>query len=177
NQFSALALEMAGIQGNTVTAILDDMREQGDAVIPYNQWQSEMGPQTQQMKDLQMIQYDLLHGKRYSEYLMPELVRTPSADYHLGLYPEMLAQKVVETADSYEFYVEGAPRFSEVLVDGEPVTAEWQPAEQGLAVFSVLKDQVKEDAAIQVVVYNSRGAVLKETSEFTIEETVATSKK
>lgn len=176
NQFSALALEMAGVQGNKVTAILDDMREQGDSVIPYNQWQSEMGPQTQQMKDLQMIQYDLLHGKRYSEYLMPDLVRRPSADYHLGLYPEMHAQKVLETTDSYEFYVEGAPRFSEVLVDGEPVPVEWQSAEQGLAVFSVLKDQVEEDAAIQVVVYNSRGAVLKETSEFTIEETVVTSR-
>lgn len=176
NQFSALALEMAGVQGNTVTAILDDMRGQGDAVIPYNQWHSEMGPQTQQMKDLQMIQYDLLHGKRYSEYLMPELVRTPSADYHLGLYPEMHAQKVVEAAGSYEFYIEGAPKFSEVLVDGEPVPAEWQSAEQGLAMFSVPKQQVEDDAEIQVVVHNSRGAVLKQTAVFTIEETVVTNR-
>lgn len=176
NQFSALALEMAGVEGNSVTAILDEMREQGDAVIPYNQWQSEMGSQTQEMKDLQMVQYDLLHGKRYSEYLMPELVRTPSPDYHLGLYPEMAAQKVVETPESYELYIQGAPKFSEVLVDGEPVAAEWRTEEQGLAVFSVPKQQVGKDADLQVVVYNSRDAVLRETQTFTIEETVQTSR-
>lgn len=176
NQFSALALEMAGVQGTTVTAILDEMREQGDSVIPYNQWQSQMGRQTQEMKDLQMIQYDLLHGKRYSEYLMPELVRTPSPDYHLGLYAEMNAQKVVETPESYELYIEGAPRFSEVLIDGKPIAAEWQTAEQGLAMFSIPKQQVERDAEIQVVVYNSRNAVLRETNVFTIEETVQMSR-
>lgn len=176
NQFSALALEMAGVEGNTVTAILDDMRERGDAVIPYNQWQEQMGEQTEQMKDLQMIQYDLLHGKRYAEYLMPELVRTPSPDYHLGLYPEMNAQKMVETPESYELYIEGAPKFSEVLVNGEAQTAEWQTGGQGLAVFTLPKQQVEKDAEIQVVVYNSRGAVLRQTDVFTIEETVETSK-
>ncbi|ANU10167.1 phosphoglycerol transferase family protein, alkaline phosphatase superfamily [Planococcus antarcticus DSM 14505] len=176
NQLGAVALDMAGVQGNAVTAILDDMREQGDAVIPYNQWRAQMGEQTQEMKDLQMVQYDLLHGKRYSEYLMPDLVRTPSADYHLGLYAEMAAQKVIETSESYDLYVEGAPKFSEVLVDGETTTAEWQTTKQGLAVFSIPKQQVEKDAEIQVVVYNSRGAVLKQTDVFSIEKTVEMSK-
>ncbi|WP_142825924.1 LTA synthase family protein [Planococcus soli] len=176
NQFGAIALEMAGVQGNEVTAILDDLREQGDAVIPYNQWQAQMGQQTQEMKDLQMIQYDLLHGKRYSEYLMPDLVRIPSLDYHLGLYPEMDAQKVVETPESYDLYVKGAPKFSEVLVDGEATAAEWQTAGEGLAIFSIPKQQIEKNAEIQLTVSNSRGAVLRQSDVFTVEETIETSK-
>lgn len=176
NQFGAIALDMAGVQGNEVTAILDDLREQGDAVIPYNQWQAQMGPQTQEMKDLQMIQYDLLHGKRYSEYLMPDLVRIPSQDYHLGLYPEMNAQKVVETPESYELYIEGAPKFSEVVVDGEALAAEWQTAGDGLSIFSIPKQQVEKDAEFQVTVSNSKGAVLRQTDIFSLEEAIRTSK-
>lgn len=176
NQFSALALEMAGVEGNAVTEIVDTMREQGDAVIPYNQWQAEMGLQTQEMKDLQMVQYDLLHGKRYSEYLMPELVRTPSPDYHLGLYPEMNAQKVMETQESFDLYIEGAPKFSEVLIDGKATAAEWQTAGQGLAIFSVPKQKLEPDAEIQVVVYNSRGIALRETAVFSLEDVMETSK-
>lgn len=176
NQFGAVALEMAGVEGNTVTAILDEMREQGNAVIPYNQWQTQMGEQTQEMKDLQMIQYDLLHGKRYSEYLMPDLVRIPSSDYHLGLYPEMATQKVVETPESYELYIEGAPKFSEVLVDGEATAAKWRTAEPGMAIFSIPKQQVEKDAEIQVTVSNSRGAVLRKTDVFSVQETIETSK-
>lgn len=86
----------------------------------------------------------------------------------------MDAQKVIETPESYDLYIEGAPKFSEVVVDGEALAAEWQTAGDGLSIFSIPKVEV--DAEIQITVSNSKGAILRQTDVFSVEETIETSK-
>jgi len=164
NQLGAISLEMAGVQGNTITAILDKMRSQGDSVIPYNQWQKQMGTHTKEMKDLQLIQYDLLHGKRYSEVTIEGLIDTPSKNYHLGLYPTMEIQKVVDSSDTYEVLVKGAPKFTKLIEeDTEEIKSEWIYKGNGISSFTFNKKDIDLKKNYQFVLYDSLDNVLRKT--------------
>ncbi|RLQ86647.1 LTA synthase family protein [Planomicrobium sp. Y74] len=169
NQFGPITMEMAGVEGNTFTAILDRMREKDEAVIPYAQWKSQMGDNSKEMEDLEVIQYDWLHGERYSADLLPNMEFSPTSDYHLGLYPEMTVQRVTEKGTLYEIFVEGAPKYAKLLVDGEEVEEiAWRKAEPGVAAFSVSQDRISAGADVQFAVLNSRGAMLSQTESFNI---------
>ncbi|RAZ79607.1 LTA synthase family protein [Planococcus halotolerans] len=169
NQFGPITMEMAGVEGNTFTAILDRMREKDEAVIPYAQWKSQMGDNSKEMEDLEVIQYDWLHGERYSADLLPNMEFSPVSDYHLGLYPEMAVQRVTEKGTLYEIFVEGAPKYAKLLVDGEEVEEiAWRKAEPGVAAFSVSQDRISAGADVQFAVLNSRGAMLSQTESFNI---------
>lgn len=170
NQFGAIALEMAGVKGNTVTAILDTMREKGDAVIPYNQWQQQMGTQTAEMKDLHQLQFDLLHGNRFAEKVHPALIQKPTDDYHLGLYPKMEIQEITSTGNAYNIIAKGVPKFSKLVnkTDDE-VVFEWEEMTNGLSSFTVNKSDIESDEKYQFKLYNSREKVLQQSTAFTIE--------
>ncbi|WP_282020591.1 LTA synthase family protein [Planomicrobium okeanokoites] len=170
NQFGPITMEMAGVEGNVITAILDRMREKDEAVVPYAQWKSKMGGNTEEMEDLKVVQYDWLHGKRHIADLLPDMKVAAAPDYHLGLYPEMTVQKVTEKGDLYEIFVEGAPKYAKLLVDGEPIEEiAWRKAEEGVAAFSVSQDLIGAGADIQLAVLNSHGAVLSKTEMFKME--------
>lgn len=170
NQFGPVAMEMAGVEGNAITAILDRSREKDEAVIPYAQWQTQMGGNTEEMEDLKMIQYDWLHGKRETASMLPNMEFAPAADYHLGLYSEMTIQQVKEKGTLYEIYVEGAPKYSKLLVDGEEIEEiAWRKAEIGVAAFTVSQDLISSGADVQFAVLNSQGAVLRKTDIFNVE--------
>ncbi len=167
NQFGPITMEMAGVEGNTLTAILDRMREKDEAVIPYAQWKSQMGDNSEEMKDLEVIQYDWLHGERYSADLLPNMEFSAASDYHLGLYPEMTVQRVTEKGTLYEVFVEGAPKYAKLLVDGEEVEEiAWRKAEPGVAAFSFSQDRISSGSDVEFAVLNSRGAVLSKTEPF-----------
>lgn len=172
NQFGAIALEMAGVKGNTVTAILDDMRAKGDAVIPYNQWQKQMGAQTEEMGDLHQIQFDLLHGKRHVEKTIPGLIAMPANDYHLGLYPEMDVQKITDNGNSFEILTKGVPKFTKLLSeDNEELVAEWNELGNGLSTFTVNKSDVEAGEKFRFALYDSLENILRNTDYFEIAET------
>ena len=172
NQFGAIALEMAGVKGNTVTAILDEMRAKGDAVIPYNQWQGQMGSQTKEMGDLHQMQYDLLHGNRYVEKTIPGLIDTPAKDYHLGLYPTMEIQEISSTGNSYEILAEGVPKFTKLLSeDDEELVVEWKAIRNGLSSFTVNKSDVESGEKFRFALYDSLDNILRSTDYFEIAET------
>ena len=169
NQFGPITMEMAGVEGNALTAILDRMREKDEAVIPYAQWKSQMGDSTEEMEDLEVIQYDWLHGERHSADLLPNMEFSPASDYHLGLYPEMNVQRITEKGTLYEIFVEGAPKYAKLLVDGEEVEEiAWRKAEPGVAAFSVSQNRIGPGADVEFAVLNSRGAVLSKTESFNI---------
>lgn len=171
NQFGAVVLEKAGVKGNTVTAILDKMRKENKAIIPYNQWQKEMGNRTEEMQDISMLQYDLLHGERYAEELIPDLIADPSVDFYLGLMPEIEVLEVTETEDQYRILARGAPKFSEVVTeDGQKITAEWLLTESGLSSFRVSKKNIEAGRSVFLAVYNSRDNLLRKSETFTLEE-------
>lgn len=170
NQFGPITMEMAGVKGNAITAILDRMRENGEAVIPYAQWQSQMGGNTEAMEDLKIVQYDWLHGKRHTANLLPNMEFSPASDYHLGLYPGMTVKNVQEKGELYEIFVEGAPKYAKLLVDGEEIKEiAWRKAEAGVAAFTVSQDLISSGADVQLAVLNSQGAVLQKTKVFTME--------
>ena len=170
NQFGPITMEMAGVEGNVVTAILDRMREKDNAVIPYAQWQSQMGGNSEEMEDLSILQYDWLHGDRHTAAILPNMEFLPAPDYHLGLYPDMTVQNVEEQGNLYEIIVEGAPKYAKMLVDGEEIEEiAWRKVKEGVAAFSVSQDLISSGADVQLVVFNSQGAVLRETELFTVE--------
>lgn len=171
NQFGPITMEMAGVEGNAITAILDRMREKEETVIPFAQWKNLMGGNTEEMEDLAIIQYDWLHGDRFTAGLLPGFDLAPDPDYHLGLYPEMTIQKVEEKGTLYEFFVHGAPKYAKMLINGE-VTEEigWRRVEEGLAGFTVSQDIIDAESEIKFVVLNSRGAVLRATDTYTMDQ-------
>lgn len=172
NQFGSIVLEQAGVKGNTVTAILSEMRENNEAIIPYNQWQEEMGSRTERMKDIYMLQYDLLHGERYAENIIPDLIAESSEDYHLGLLPEIEILKVTENSDQYKILARGAPKFSKVMTEnGEEITTEWQLADNGMSYFTVSKKNIEAGRSVFLAVYNSRESLLRKSVAFTLEGT------
>lgn len=170
NQFGPITMEMAGVEGNVVTTILDRMREKNDAVIPYAKWQTQMGSNSEEMEDLKIIQYDWLHGKRYLTDVLPNRELSPASEYHLGLYPKMTVQKVEEKGTLYEIFVKGAPKYAKLLVDGEEIEEiAWRKAKEGVAAFSVSQDLINPGANVQLTVLNSHGAVLSKTELFRVE--------
>lgn len=171
NQFGPITMEMAGVEGTVVTAILDRMREKEEAVVPYAQWKTQMGGNTQEMEDLSAVQYDWLHGNRYTAGILPNLDFVPVPDYHLGLYQDMAIQKVEEKGSLYEFFVHGAPKYAKMLIDGEEAgEIGWRRVEEGLAGFTVSQDIIDAESEIKFVVLNSRGAVLRATDLYKMEQ-------
>lgn len=178
NQFGAIALEMAGVEGNTVTAILDEMRSKGDAVIPYTQWQAQMGSQTKEMNDLHHLQYDLLHGNRYVKNTNPSLISAPAKDYHLGLYPAMKIQEVASFGNSYEILVQGVPKYTKLVSEGdEELAAEWKDIGNGVSSYTVSKNDVEPGEKFRFALYESLGNVLRSTDYFEIAESPVIGKK
>ncbi|ALC88763.1 hypothetical protein AM500_02320 [Bacillus sp. FJAT-18017] len=169
NQFGAIALDMAGVQGNTVTAILDKMRSVGDSVIPYSKWQKQMGQQTKEMKDLRMLQYDLLHGKRYSNNAIDGLIDSPSKDYYLGLYKTMKLVSMEETGGKYKVVVKGAPKYSNLVEESsKEIETEWEDGGTGVAIFFVKKEDVDPDKTYRFIVEDSLGNNLRATKNFSL---------
>lgn len=168
-QFGPITMEMAGVEGNLVTAILDQMREKEDAVIPFAQWKSQMGGNTPEMEDLAILQYDWLHGERHTAAMLPNLQFVPSADYHLGLYPEMAIQSVEEKGGLYEIIVDGAPKYSKLYINGKEIEEKaWRKVQEGTAAFSVTPDLISTGAEVHLAVLNSQGAVLRKTEIYTV---------
>ncbi|MDQ0428845.1 phosphoglycerol transferase MdoB-like AlkP superfamily enzyme [Planomicrobium stackebrandtii] len=171
NQFGAIALEMAGVEGNAVTAILDDMRAKGDAVIPYNQWQQQMGAQTEEMEDLHQLQYDLLHGSRHVEQAIPGLIDAPAENYHLGLVSDMEIQEITSLGNAYEILAEGVPKFTKLLSeDDTELVAEWNELGNGLSSFTVNKSDVEAGEKFRFALYDSLDNILRSTDYFEIAE-------
>lgn len=172
NQFGAIALEMAGVKGNAVTAILDDMRAKGDTVIPYNQWQKKMGAQTKEMGDLHQLQYDLLHGSRHVEASIPGLIDMPSEDYHLGLASDMAVQEITSLGNAYSILAEGVPKFTKLVSENDKeLVVEWKKLSNGLSSFTVNKSDVESGEQFRFALYDSLDNVLRSTDYFEITET------
>ncbi|WP_198038606.1 LTA synthase family protein [Planococcus lenghuensis] len=172
NQFGPIVLDMAEVEGNTVTAILNEMREQGNSVIPYNQWQAEMGGLTEEMKDLQLLQHDLLHGKRYVEEVSLTLMEVPSAAYHLGLYSAIKVQEIYETANAFKILVKGAPKYAELRNgDNESLPSEWMLSDNGLSIFTISKEEIEPRTELHFAVFNSRNSILRKSEPFILVET------
>jgi phosphoglycerol transferase MdoB-like AlkP superfamily enzyme len=167
NQFSAISLEMAGIKGNTVTAVLDKMRGKGQTIIPYNKYQKEMGGLTREMKDLQLLQYDFLHGKKYAKEAIPSLMEAPDEDYFLGQFKEMSFEKSILAGDKYELIAKGVPKYSKLVSNNKKeIPIEWKSSNEGIATFIVDKDAIEEDESYFFVVYDSLGNTLRQTRPF-----------
>lgn len=169
NQFSAITLEMAGVKGNTVTAILDRMRAQNKAVIPYNLFQKQMGSQTNEMRDLHLLQYDLLHGKAYSKNVNGELDLKPSKNYFLGQYKNMKLISINNFQNSINLSLEGVPKFAKLIdSENEEITSEWIGTKNGISDFIISNKDIHSNEKYRFAVYDSMGNILKATEPFKI---------
>ncbi|WP_409290580.1 LTA synthase family protein [Peribacillus sp. SCS-37] len=166
NQFGAIAMDMAGVKGNTVTAMLDEMRQKGRAAIPYLKYQKQMGGVSQEMNDLKMLQYDLLHGKRYADAEIKGLKDSPDNDYFLGIIDKMTFKKVTIDSDAYEISVYGAPKFAKLIDSGgDIVPSEWTGNKNDISTFKIKKSDIKAKEKYRLAVFDSNGNILRKTKE------------
>ncbi|WP_162200607.1 LTA synthase family protein [Mesobacillus campisalis] len=169
NQFSAISLEMAGIKGNAITAILDRMREKNETIIPYNKYQKEMGGLSPEMHDLQLLQYDMLHGKKYAKEAIPNLMGAPDEEYFLGQFKEMSFERSNSAGNKYEMIAKGVPKYSKLVSNNKKeIHIEWKSSNEGIATFIVDKDAIEKDESYFFVVYDSLGNILRQTRPFII---------
>jgi phosphoglycerol transferase MdoB-like AlkP superfamily enzyme len=169
NQFSAISLELAGVKGNTVTAILDRMREQNKPVIPYNLFQKQMGSRTKEMNDLHLLQYDLLHGKGYSKNENTELDLKPSKGYFLGQYKNMKVISIRNNNNNTQISIEGVPKFAKLIdSEKEEIKSEWVGSENGISTFIINKNDINPNEKYRFAVFDSMGNILKTTDSFNI---------
>jgi phosphoglycerol transferase MdoB-like AlkP superfamily enzyme len=169
NQFSAISLSMAGVQGNTVTAILDRMREENKTVIPYNLFKKQMGDQTKEMKDLHLLQYDLLHGRSYSKKEEGYLNVEPRKEYFLGEYKNMKLKEVTKLSNSYQISVVGVPKYAKLInEENKEIKSQWVSSRNGVADFLVNKRDINTNQNYRFAVYDSMGNILRATEQFKI---------
>lgn len=164
----ALVTELAGIEGNTVTALGSELLAEGHSRIPYTQWAAEEQPVSTTMQDLQLLQHDWLHGERYYESLHGEL--QVHQDFHLGLYEEILIQNQNKIETVYEWIVKGAPKYTEVLINGKPIDSfGWQRLEPGISKYTIPVEELKVGDTLQFMVTNARGSELMKSRTIEIE--------
>lgn len=171
NQFSALSLKMAGVKGNNVTAILDNLREQEKSVIPYAKFKKEMGSPSKEMLDLKLLQYDLLHGKRYSVETTANMNVHPDKSYFLGEMKQMELQSLSTKGNAYVMEVHGAPKYTKLVdQDGGITRVIWRGSKDDTAIFTVSKASIHAKEKYRFVVFDSTHKELKSTKPFIIKK-------
>lgn len=167
NFVSAMVTDIAGIPGNTITHMNQKIMEEDYTRIPYSEWTSQEKERSDTIRDLQMIQYDWLHGNRYHESLAGEL--NSSSEYHLGLYDQIELVDYTTNEDEHHWTLMGAPKYTSVLLNGELTESfSWQRLENGLTSYEIPENIINSGDEIKFVVYNSRGRALLSSEVFVV---------
>ncbi|WP_404405159.1 LTA synthase family protein [Jeotgalibacillus malaysiensis] len=168
NFASAMVTDLAGVTGNTVTRLNREIMNEDYNRIPYSEWPDQEEEHSETVENLQMIQYDWLHGNRYQESLSGEL--NPSSDYHLGLYEEIELVDYTKNEKEHNWVLKGAPKLSAVLINGQRTESfSWQRLENGITSYKIPEDMINSGDEIEFVVYNSRKRELLSSEVFEVE--------
>lgn len=164
----ALILDKAQVTGNEITEIGRQIVEEGSTRIPFSEFPDDELPLTTAMLDLQLLQYDWLHGQQFAEEFSQPLVM--NKDYHLGLYPEIKLVNYKKSVNTHDFIFEGAPKFSKVVINGEQTESFGrQYLGYGVSKMTIPHDQLQTGDEVELVVLNSRDRPLMKSTKFIVE--------
>ena len=162
NMFSQIVTDMANVEGNVITNLLSQVVEGGNSFFPYKQFTKEMGNYTNEMKDLQMLQYDILHGKKY--FMKSSLAAKGDTDYILGWTND---PKVTVTKKDGEIsiHADGIPKYAKLFDEsGDELESTWLKSSEGTSTFKI-KGKPKK---VYFEVQDDRGTTLLKTKEFSV---------
>lgn len=160
NMFSQIVIEKADIKGNSITNLLTTINKSGKTYIPYKQFTKEMGNYTKEMKDLQMLQYDILHGKRY--FTKTSLNIDDNRDFYIG-WSKNPSIRVTHENGKMIVHAEGIPKYAKLFDESdEEIDSKWLPSAEGTSTFEVKGKPAK----IYFEVKNDKGSTLLKTKKF-----------
>ena len=144
-----------------VSTYFDRLGIHGGTIFDYNQTTTERGisgKSQEYLKNLQILQYDLLYGKRYAYHGVDMY---PASDLVMGILPVKI-DRVYDYDDRLHIYGENFTPWSKVYVNGEKVNTTYESGQ----VLSINADGVTGGSTIVVNQLGSNNTIFRSSNEF-----------
>ncbi len=144
-----------------VSTYFDRLGIHGGTIVDYNQTMTERGisgKSQEYLKNLQILQYDLLYGKRYAYHGVDMY---PASDLVMGILPVKI-DRIYDYDDRLHIYGENFTPWSKVYVNGEKVNTTYESGQ----VLSINADGVTGGSTIVVNQLGSNNAIFRSSNEF-----------
>lgn len=144
-----------------VSTYFDRLGIHGGTIVDYNQTMTERGisgKSQEYLKNLQILQYDLLYGKRYAYHGVDMY---PASDLVMGILPVKI-NRIYDYDDRLHIYGENFTPWSKVYVNGEKVNTTYESGQ----VLSINADGVTDGSTIVVNQLGSNNTIFRSSNEF-----------
>ena len=144
-----------------VSTYFDRLGIHGGTIVDYNQTMTERGisgKSQEYLKNLQILQYDLLYGKRYAYHGVDMY---PASDLVMGILPVKI-DRIYDYDDRLHIYGENFTPWSKVYVNGEKVNTTYESGQ----VLSINADGVTDGSTIVVNQLGSNNTIFRSSNEF-----------
>lgn len=144
-----------------VSTYFDRLGIHGGTIVDYNQTMTERGisgKSQEYLKNLQILQYDLLYGKRYAYHGVDMY---PASDLVMGILPVKI-DRIYDYDDRLHIYGENFTPWSKVYVNGEKVNTTYESGQ----VLSINADGVTGGSTIVVNQLGSNNTIFRSSNEF-----------
>ncbi|MQN01933.1 MAG: sulfatase-like hydrolase/transferase [bacterium LCO1.1] len=144
-----------------VSTYFDRLGIHGGTVVDYNQTMTERGisgKSQKYLKNLQMLQYDLLYGKRYAYH---GIDMYPPSDLVMGIRPVKI-DRIYSYDNQLHIYGENFTPWSKVYVNGEKVNTTYESGQ----VLTINSKGVSNGAHIVVNQMGSNNTIFRSSNEF-----------
>ena len=144
-----------------VSTYFDRLGIHGGTIVDYNQTMTERGisgKSQEYLKNLQILQYDLLYGKRYAYHGVDMY---PASDLVMGILPVKI-DRIYDYDDRLHIYGENFTPWSKVYVNGEKVNTTYESGQ----VLSINADGVTGGSTVVVNQLGSNNTIFRSSNEF-----------
>lgn len=144
-----------------VSTYFDRLGIHGGTIVDYNQTMTERGisgKSQEYLKNLQILQYDLLYGKRYAYHGVDMY---PASDLVMGILPVKI-DRIYDYDDRLHIYGENFTPWSKVYVNGEKVNTTYESGQ----VLSINADGATDGSTIVVNQLGSNNTIFRSSNEF-----------
>ena len=144
-----------------VSTYFDRLGIHGGTMVDYNQTMTERGisgKSQKYLKNLQMLQYDLLYGKRYAYHGVDMY---PASDLVMGINPVVI-DNVYYYDDRLHIYGENFTPWSKVFVNGEKVNTTYESGQ----VLSISAKDVTDGSYLVVNQMGSNNTIFRSSNEY-----------
>ena len=144
-----------------VSEYFDRLGIHGGTMVDYNQTMTERGvsgKSQKYLKNLQMLQYDLLYGDRYAYHGVDMY---PASDLVMGINPVVI-DKVYYYDNRLHIYGENFTPWSKVFVNGEKVNTTYESGQ----VLSISAKDVTDGSYLVVNQMGSNNTVFRSSNEY-----------
>ena len=144
-----------------VSEYFDRLGIHGGTMVDYNQTMTERGvsgKSQKYLKNLQMLQYDLLYGDRYAYHGMDMY---PASDLVMGINPVVI-DNVYYYDNRLHIYGENFTPWSKVFVNGEKVNTTYESGQ----VLSISAKDVTDGSYLVVNQMGSNNTIFRSSNEY-----------